>query len=124
MGWKNEVWLGAGMRRSQGGPLFVSRPHTVHVCIYVVRGPDLEVGTFVRGVRLQPEQTRRLLRAMTPPGLRGSCPNVRTFAVVEAGPGLAVNMELGGCWRVVRPYPNNGYGSADPQVVRAVLGLN
>jgi hypothetical protein len=122
MAWKNENWMYAqfGTHRSPGGPVFVSAPATVRVCLYRVRGSDFEVGDFVRGFRLDEASTKRLLGALTGPGPTGSCPGVREFAVALASPGLEANVELGGCWRVQRPYPNPGTGTADPAVVRTL----
>jgi hypothetical protein len=103
-----------------GGPLFDSAPHTVRVCIY--RTLDFEVGDFVRGFSLDPTRTHRLLEAMTGAAPNGSCPNEQTFALIAAKPERWAEVELGGCWRVGRTYPDYGMGGSNPAVVRAILG--
>jgi hypothetical protein len=105
---------------SSGGRLFKSAPKTMRVCIY--RTPTNDFGNFVRGFALSAVQTRRLLRAMTGAGRSGSCPNERTFAVIGATSERWAEVELGGCWRVGRTYPEYAIGSADATVVRAILG--
>jgi len=59
---------------------------------------------------------------MTGAAPRGSCPNERTFAVIHTKPELWAEVELGGCFRVGRTYPDYGMGGADPAVVRSILG--
>ena len=103
-----------------GGPLFKSAPQTVRVCIY--RTKDFEVGNFVRGFSLDATRTDQLLEAMTGAAPSGSCPREQTFAVIAARPELWAEVELGGCWRVGRTYPDYGMGGSDPAVVRAILG--
>jgi hypothetical protein len=106
-----------------GGPLFKSSPRTVRACIYRTPRNDFEVGDFVRGFSLGLVQTRRLLGAMTGAAPSGSCPAERTFAVIHAKPELWAEVELGGCFRVGRTYPDYGMGAADPAVVRSILRL-
>jgi hypothetical protein len=114
---------GGGIGRldpSRGGPVFRSPPKTLKVCIY--RTHDFQVGDFVRGFRLDAAKTRELLRALTGAAPRGSCPAERTFAVVGARQFWA-EVELGGCWRVGRTYPDYAIGSADPSVAAPLLGV-
>jgi hypothetical protein len=105
--------------RTSGGPLFRSTPKTVRICIYRTR--DFEVGNFVRGFALGAAPTHRLLGAMTRAAPSGSCPSARTFAVIHANPELWAEVELGGCWRVGRAYPDYGLGGADASVVSTIL---
>lgn len=110
------------LNRTSGGPLFKTAPKTVQACIYRTPPNDFEVGDFVRGFSLDAVQTDRLLGAMTRTAPSGSCSAVRTFAVIHANPELWAEVELGGCFRVGRTYPDYGLGGADPSVVRALLG--
>lgn len=121
MGVKDLPGGGIGpLRSTSGGPLFDVAPKAARVCIYRTR--DFEVGNFVRGFSLDAGQTRRLLRAMTRAAPSGSCPAERTFVLVNGGGDGWAEVELGGCFRVGRTYPDYGMGAADPAVVRAVLG--
>lgn len=117
---KNEAAGAAGqLGPSSGGPLFAVAPKTVNVCIYRT-GNAFQVGRFVRGFRLDPSRTRRLLGALTGGTPRGSCPDQRLFATVAAN--VAAEVELGGCRRVSRPNLG-GLGSAEGAVVRAILQM-
>jgi hypothetical protein len=60
---------------------------------------------------------------MTGRAPRGSCANQRLFAVVFSRNEDGVQVELGGCFRVARSYRNYTLGSAEPGVVRAILGV-
>lgn len=102
-----------------GGPIFRTTPRTVRVCIYRT-GDAFQVGRFVRGFRLDVAQTRRLLGAATGAGPDTNCPDQPLFAAFGAGEQWA-EVELGGCWRVGRTYPDYAIGSANPAVVRAIL---
>jgi len=104
---------------TRGGAVLRTTPTTVRVCIYRT-GEDFQVGDFVRGIRLDAAQTRRLLRAVTGAAPQGSCPDQRLFAAFGADESWA-EVELGGCWRVGREYPDYGLGSADAAEVRAIL---
>jgi hypothetical protein len=104
---------------TSGGPLFRSTPRTARVCVYRTR--DFVSGSFVRGFSLDAAQTHRLLGAMTGAAPSGSCPHESTFAVVSSSAERWVEVELGGCWRVGRTYPDYGTGGSDPAVVRAIL---
>lgn len=106
-----------------GGPLFEVTPTTVNVCVYRTPPGDFEVGNFVRGFALDASQTQRLLGAMTGRASRGSCANQRLFATVGPRNEDGVQVELGGCFRVARSYRNYTLGSAEPGVVRAILGV-
>ena len=103
-----------------GGPLFDRTPKRVRVCVFRTRPNNLGVGYFVRGFRLGPARTRRLLRALTDPGPRRGCPKQRNFAAVGGGPRSGATVELGGCYRVERP--DRKAGTAKPAVVSGILG--
>lgn len=123
MRWKNENWLATefGVHVSRGGPVFMQQPRVVHACVYRVVGRDLEVGDFQRGFDLSRRRTATLVTALERPGPSHACPPQREFAVISAESGQTANVELGGCWRVQRPYPDNGIGAADPVVVHDLL---
>jgi hypothetical protein len=114
------AWAGPPHDAKTGGPLFDRTPKRVRVCVYRTPPDNLAVGQFVRGFRLAAARTRRLLRALTGPGPKRGCPKQRTFADVGGGPRLGVSVELGGCYRVERP--DRLAGTANPAVVRAILG--
>ena len=122
MRWGNTVAWAGPPRDSAGGPLFPVAPKTVRVCVFRTPPNRFAVGQFVRGFRrLDGSRTRRLLSALTGPGPRRGCAKQRTFAVVIRSAGSVANVELGGCWRVVRP--DRLAGTAKPAVVRAIFGL-
>lgn len=106
---------------TSGGPVLRTTPRTMRVCIYRTED-DFQIGRFMRGFRLDAPQTRRLLAAVAGTAPSGSCPNQMRFATFGADETWA-EVELGGCWRVGRSYPQYGLGGADPAVVRAVLGV-
>lgn len=108
-----------GTHASSGGPLSPRTPTPVHVCLYQVTGSDFEVGTFQRGFVLSGAEMNRLLVALSGAGVGGNCTAQRRFAAV-LGNGWAT-VELGGCWRVARSYPNSALGSANGSAVGAVL---
>jgi len=112
------AWAGPH-EATTGGPLFDRTPTSV--CVFVFRTPadSFATGYFVRGFRLDPARTRRLLRALGGPGPRRGCPKQRNFAVVGGRPRLGAVVELGGCYRVERP--DRTSGTAQPAVVKALL---
>jgi hypothetical protein len=113
------AWAGP-REATSGGPLFPRVPKTVRICIYRTPADNFAVGDFVRGFRLDGSQTRRLLRALNGPGPRRGCPKQRMFASVGAER-RAADVELGGCYRVERP--DRTSGTAEPAVIRAILGV-
>ena len=121
MRWGVELPGGLG-RRAAGGSLFPVAPKTLRVCVYRTSAEHQDVGNFVRGFKLERLKTARLLAALTRPGPTARCPVQRTYAVLIAGPGQALSVELGGCFRVARRYPTSGVGSANPSVIRSLLG--
>lgn len=121
MAWGNSVAWAGPPRDSSGGPLFTAAPKTVRICVFRTPPDRFAVGHFVRGFRrLDASRTRRLLRALTGAGPRRGCAKQRTFAVIIRSPGSVASVELGGCWRVDRP--DRSAGTANPAVVRAILG--
>lgn len=122
--WKNEVYLDgqAGAQASPGGPVFTDPAASVlYVCLYQAPAADLSVGAYVRGLTLSADGARQLRAALSGADAGGSCAPQRQFAVIGTASGPWVNVELGGCWRVQRP--DNAIGTAQPQLVRALLGL-
>jgi hypothetical protein len=125
MRWKNENWMatrfGGHPHLSKGGPVFPTSTTSIHACLYRVHGADLEVGDFATGFTLTAAKAGALLRAIQGTGPTGPCADQREFAVLTVDPGISANVELGGCWRVQRPYPDHGVGSADPTTTGALL---
>jgi hypothetical protein len=119
MKWGNSVAWSGPPRDSSGGPLFNVAPKSVRVCVFRTKADQISLGHFIRGFRLDPSRTRRLLRALTGAGPRRGCAKQRTFAVVIASAGSVANVELGGCWRVDRP--DRLAGTANRAVARAIL---
>jgi hypothetical protein len=121
MRWGNTVAWAGPPRDSTGGPLFPTAPKTVRVCVFRTPPDRFAVGNFIRGFRLDASRTRRLLRAAAGSGPKRGCAKQRTFAVVIRAPGSVASVELGGCYRVDRP--DRLAGTANPSVVRAILGV-
>ncbi len=93
-------------------------PWTVRVCIYRTTARHKWVGKFVRGVRLDRPQTKRLLSALRYGAASGPCTMTRDFAeVIARHPSASAGVELGGCYRV-----NGGPGTANRAVIRSILG--
>jgi hypothetical protein len=113
------AWAGP-REATKGGRLFDHAPKRVRVCIFRTPPNRFAVGYFVRGFRLDATRTRRLLGAIRGPGPKRGCPKQRNFAFVGNGPQAGAGIELGGCYRVERP--DRTSGTADPAVVRAILG--
>ncbi len=125
MQWKNELALAgtAGPHPGPGGPVFVQRPTSrLYACLYRTAPGDAEAGLFVRGVPLSAARSLTLRAALTGAGPRGTSAAQSAFAVVRAD-GQWVNVELGGCWRVLRDDRNPAsLGTADAAVVSQLLG--
>ncbi len=123
MAWKNENAMGMGGHLGSGGPVFVQHPDAdLKVCLYK-RAGDPDVGEFDRSVVLSGTEGQQLREALAGPGPAGECAAQTGFAVIFAG-GPYVNVELGGCWRVVRgDLDSSSTGSAQPDVVKRLLGL-
>jgi hypothetical protein len=102
------------------GPMFPRAPRVVRVCVYRTPAHDLEVGSFVRGFRLDPANTRRLLDLLTGAGPSG-CAAQRRFATISSLRGWG-EVELGGCWRVSHYQGPFGLGRAtNPAAVRSMI---
>jgi hypothetical protein len=124
MRWKNEIHLlGPSVKTSAGGPVFSRRPRTTRkICIYRT-GSDQDIGEFVRSVRLSGSQVNDFDAAVSGPGPTGDCQAQHRFAVVF-GPGNRVNIELGGCWRVLRVDSGaERFGSANAAELERLLGM-
>jgi hypothetical protein len=108
---------------SAGGTMFPGAPQTVQVCVYRTSGEGQEVGNLVRESWLDRQKTARLFHALKRPGPTKPCPVQRTFAwVIAPRNDQAVEVELGGCYRVARYLEWPGAGSGDPSVIRSLLG--
>ena len=125
MGWKNElVLLGPTLPRSAGGPVElggVNDPLTA--CLYR-RAGEPDVGTFQRALRLTGTRATELRAALSHGAPTGTCAPQPDFVVVRSTGGAWVNVELGGCWRVLRndQHPN-GYGGGDAAAISRLLAL-
>ena len=125
MAWKNEVALMAGsLSRSAGGDVHVGgTAEPLVACVYRADPSDDGAGEFQRAVRLDGARATKLRAALSLSGTVGTCRPQRAFAVVRARSGAWVNVELGGCWRVVRDDENPArLGRADPAAVTRLLG--
>jgi hypothetical protein len=122
MRWGNVVAEGEPKLRP-GESFFTPTPHTVRACIYRAPANHIALGQFVRGKRLGPVQTHRLLRALTGSPTSGRCAKQRTFAMILGkGSSLGASVELGGCWRVAPGFRGGKPHTADAPVVSAILG--
>jgi len=108
------------LQPSPGGSLIPHTPQTVNVCVF--RTEDFEVGRFVRGFSLDRTKTRRLLGGLTGAAPSGDCANQPLFATVAAKDEEGAWVELGGCFRVAGFTGSYVVGSANPSVVRSILG--
>jgi hypothetical protein len=88
------------------------------------RTPDADrtVGTFVGIRRLNATDIAQLGDALSGVGQPGACQLQRDFAVIGQSGGPWVNVELGGCWRVVRDdLQPERIGRADPTTAGRLL---
>lgn len=123
MRWGNVVAEGEPKLRPDES-FFTRMPHTARACIYRAPADHIALGQFVRGKRLGPAQTRRLLDALKGSPTSGRCAKQRTFAMILAkGSNLGASVELGGCWRVAPGFRGRKPDTADASVVRAILGV-
>jgi hypothetical protein len=106
-----------GPRRqlSTGGTL--ASTGTAIACIYRTDGDPI-AGDYSRGAQLNQTQATSLATALSGPGQPGTCPPQSQFAVIHLGHRLAY-VELGGCWRVLRP--DDTLGRADITTVLRIL---
>jgi hypothetical protein len=120
MAWKNLHALLIGpARAAPSGPVLTERPRAaLQICLYG-RSKDPDAGSFRRGLTLTGAPAAALRTALGGAGSASSCPLVADFAVVFAG-GPWVEVELGGCWRVLR---GDTVGTASPSAVTSLLGL-
>jgi hypothetical protein len=93
------------------------------VCIYQVSGSDSQVGAFVRGPHLDRSASALLRGALSGPAPSGTCEHQPQFTVVSTGVGDWVNVELAGCWRVLREQPHLSIGTAAASTVHQLLHL-
>lgn len=134
MQFKNLIFLyqhdnSTAPRRSPGGPVFSEQPKAhLTICDYHVAAEHMEVGTFVRGVRLDTAESAALRNALTGagPSPTANCAAQQDFAVVSREGGGWIFLELGGCWRLLRD--DNGpetIGTVNsPRTVEDYLGPN
>lgn len=125
MAWKNELEMVApSLEPSAGGPVFANSARTTRkICIYHA-GDDLDRGDFVNAVTLDGEDAHDLDLALAAAAPTGDCQAQREFAVVFGGDHW-LNVELGGCWRVLRvDLSYTEFGGADAATVNRLLGTN
>lgn len=124
---KNVVALDVhfGIDASPGGPVFTYHPHAqLRACIYRASPRDDQVGDFVRGIHFTPHQSAQLRAALTGPGTtNNSCPSQDTFAAIATRGGDSIYLELGGCWRLQRDEPHVTLGTANPNIIKQLLGI-
>jgi hypothetical protein len=108
---------GRPMQHSWSTAVFRVHRTPAHVCIYRTTARHQWVGSFVRGLRLDMAQTKRLVAALKSGGTHLACAKQSTFAEVITTAGASASVELGGCYRV-----NGGPGAANVAVVRAIIG--
>ncbi len=126
MQWKNEIAMeGGSVSRLASGAVNLGAPTDPLVaCIYGSAHPASDPGTFQRAVQVDGPRAKELRAALSLPGKAGSCPSQTTFAVLRLQGGPWVNVELGGCWRVMRNDENPvALGRAQPATVRRLLGV-
>jgi hypothetical protein len=124
MRWGNVVAEGEPKLRPDES-FFTPTPHTARACIYRAPADHIALGYFVRGKRLGPAQTQRLLGAITGSPTSRRCAKQRTFAMILAkGSNLGASVELGGCWRVAPGLRGRKPDTADPSAIRAILGVH
>lgn len=116
--WKDEFSHGHGASvLSPGGPI-PSAPATVSLCRYQATAADPLDALFVAGRRLNADQTKQLLAAVTRPGKPGGCSKPHNGILVAAsGARSTVEIELGGCSRVLR---ETGVGRVNAAVIDAL----
>jgi hypothetical protein len=125
MQWKNEARVyGGALANSAGGAVLARRPDAaLHICLYG-QATDPYVGTFRRSVTLTGAPAQQLRASLAGAGPTGDCGAQHEFAVISANGAGWVNVELGGCWRVVRASDEPiTFGTANPTVVRRLLKL-
>ncbi len=126
MGWKNEnaLYEKSGVRAGVGGPVFARNPDAqLQVCLYRTTD-DPDGGTLTRSLILTRDQSRQLRAALTGGGPTRTCARQPSFAVIRVRGGQWVNLELGGCWRLIRNDSNPiTYAIAQSEVVKEVLQL-
>ena len=123
----NEIYLRESEGRAEpitGHTPVLNYPQykTLRACIYRVSSRDHSVGAFVRGLSLDPRDAAAARRALAGPAPTSRCADQRTFAIVRLPitSGDSVNVEMGGCWRVLR---DGKYGTANAGVLKGLLGM-
>ena len=108
--------------RLSAGGLVAGFPSTVAVCRFLPETSSHD-STFVAGRRLTKAQTKRLLGALSLPGKAGGCTKKHIGILVVTSRTSWVEVEIGGCSRVVREEARLGetLGRADAATVNALL---
>lgn len=124
MEWKNELSNEGDVRTSPPlGEVFAHAANApIRVCIYRT-GTDILGGRFQRGLTLSGAKAQQLRSALSGAAPIGACQAQHDFATVWAGRSR-VNVEFGGCWRVLRvDGASTAIGTADADVLRKLFGL-
>jgi len=122
--WKDMIGFslarGQSLRPSPGGPVFSARPLSLRVCVYRDRSGPLDT-YFVGGGRVSGAAETALLRGIAAGRTSAACPRPHARFAVLLPPGMGgpvVYVEIGGCYRVLRP--DNRIGQASPAAVAII----
>jgi hypothetical protein len=125
MSWKNLLeMLASSLKPSPGGPVFLDVTDTARkICIYHA-GDDLDRGDFTRALTLDGADAQTFDAALSGAAPTGECDPQRDFAMVLSA-GHWLDVELGGCWRVLRvDFSYTEFGGADAATVKRLLGID
>lgn len=122
--------LGGMPPPSSGGAVFTLHPNArLKVCEYHSSAGHMEIGTFTRGMTLDSAASEQLRRSLTGAGPTSNahCDSQRDFAVITAGDGDHIYLELGGCWRLEREHNGKariGIANSPQTVTKLLLSSN
>jgi len=122
--WKDMIGFSFAQRQSlrpsPGGPVFSARPLSLRVCVYRDRSGPLDT-YFVGGGRVGGAAESALLRGIAAGRTSAACPrpHARFAVLLPSGiGGPVVYVEIGGCYRVLRP--DNQIGQASPAALAII----